>query len=172
VSNDQKIKVIDFNTLGDMTKVYRFNQAVRWITISLGLVAFICSLYMIVFIVNAESSKFVKILPFIVLFFTSMSFIKHFFSINTITFRKDAIIFGYILRKSIKIYWHEIKKMEFVTKKSKVIRINYEWEGKKREFDLQISFPNMLEIVNSIAVKCPDIEYDEFLRNILIIPEK
>jgi hypothetical protein len=35
-------------------------------------------------------------------------------------------------------------------------------------FLFPISFPNMLEIVNSMAEMLPDIEYDDFMQNVII----
>jgi len=35
-----------------------------------------------------------------------------------------------------------------------------------------MAFPNMLEIINSIAEMCPQLEFDEFMKNVTLTEEE
>ena len=49
-----------------------------------------------------------------------------------------------------------------------MIRLKYSDNDKEKVFEFTINFPNMLEIVNSIAEMCPDILFDEFIEKVVI----
>lgn len=149
-------------------RTYRFNQFIRWFTLILGLFACVYSLWLIFFKIESESSTFFKIVPFIIMFFAFNSILKNLFSLNTIIFKENKGIFKFIARKSVTIPWVNITKMNFQESRQRLIKVYYEQDGEKKIFNLTLAFPNMLEILNSIAELNPDIEYDKFMKNIII----
>ncbi|OQX70969.1 MAG: hypothetical protein B6D62_03080 [Candidatus Cloacimonas sp. 4484_275] len=160
-------------TRKNFPRIYRFNAFIRWFTLIFAVAAIVYSVWLIFNRIEAESSKFVKIVPFIIIFFASNSLMRNLFSLNTIVFKEDAIIFRFLARKSVRIPWNSIRKMELEDARHKMIKISYEDEnGQKGIFRFTLSFPNMLEIINGIAEMCPQAEYDEFLKNVIIVKDE
>ena len=58
--------------------------------------------------------------------------------------------------------------MSFAEGRQKFIKIHYKKDGEKKVFDMSLSFPNMVEIINGIAELCHDLEYDDFLQKVII----
>ena len=160
--------LIDINKKKGFPRSYHFNQFLRWFTLLLGLFAFVYSFFYIFTVIGLNTSNVKKAIPFIILFLAINSLLKNLFSLNKITFREDRILFKFIARKAIIIYWKEITGMSFVEGRQKFIKIAYERDAEKKTFDMSLSFPNMVEIVNSIAELCHDIEYDDFLQKVII----
>lgn len=160
--------IIDINKRKGFPRVYRFNQFIRWFTLSFGTLAIIYSFWLIFTKVNADSSKFQQFVPFAIMFLALNSVFRNLFSLNSIRFQKDAIAFRYLLRKSVKIPWVDILKIELNDSKRKMIRLLYINNGEEKNFEFTINFPDMLEIVNSIAEMCPNIKYDEFIEKVVI----
>lgn len=160
--------LIDINKKKGFPRSYNFNQFIRWFTLLLGIFAFVYSFYYIFTAINPNTSNIKKAIPFIILFLSINSLLKNLFSLNKITFEENRVIFKFIVRKSIPIYWEEITGMSFAEGRRKFIKIHYQRDGEKKVFDMSLSFPNMVEIVNSIAELCNDIEYDDFLQKVII----
>ncbi len=66
------------------------------------------------------------------------------------------------------IPWTSITKISYSSGRLRAIRISYLVNEEQKVFLFPISFPNMLEIVNSMAELLPDIEYDDFMQNVII----
>ncbi|MCF7792665.1 MAG: hypothetical protein K9N09_00670 [Candidatus Cloacimonetes bacterium] len=161
-------KLININQSKGLPRKYKFKQFIRWFTLLLGTAAIVYALWVIFAKLNADSPKFFKFAPFAILFLALNSVLKNFFTLNSILFTKDAISFHFLGKKSTKILWKNLKKMEFSDDKRKHIILRYSDGSSEKEFSFSIAFPNMLEIVNSIAEMCPDLEYDEFMQNVII----
>ena len=164
--------IIDINKRKGFPRVYRFNQFIRWFTLSFGTLAIVYSFWLIFTKVNADSSKFQQFVPFAIMFLALNSVFRNLFSLNSIRFQKDAIAFRYLLRKSVKIPWVDILKIELNDSKRKMIRLLYINNGEEKNFEFTINFPDMLEIVNSIAEMNPNIKYDEFIEKVIITPQE
>ncbi len=164
--------IIDINKRKGFPRVYRFNQFIRWFTLSFGTLAIVYSFWLIFTKVNADSSKFQQFVPFAIMFLALNSVFRNLFSLNSIRFQKDAIAFRYLLRKSVKIPWVDILKIELNYSKRKMIRLLYTNNGEEKNFEFTINFPDMLEIVNSIAEMNPNIKYDEFIEKVIITPQE
>ena len=164
--------IIDINKRKGFPRVYRFNQFIRWFTLSFGTLAIVYSSWLIFTKVNADSSKFQQFVPFAIMFLALNSVFRNLFSLNSIRFQKDAIAFRYLLRKSVKIPWVDILKIELNDSKRKMIRLLYINNGEEKNFEFTINFPDMLEIVNSIAEMNPNIKYDEFIEKVIITPQE
>jgi hypothetical protein len=164
--------IIDINKRKGFPRVYRFNQFIRWFTLSFGTLAIAYSFWLIFTKVNVDSSKFQQFVPFAIMFLALNSVFRNLFSLNSIRFQKDAISFRYLLRKSVKISWVNIIKIELNDSKRKMIRLQYLYNGEEKNFEFTINFPNMLEIVNSIAEMNPNIKYDEFIEKVIITPRE
>jgi len=156
-------------TRKNFPRIYRFNAFIRWFTLIFAVAAIVYSVWLIFNRIEAESSKFVKIVPFIIIFFASNSLMRNLFSLNTIVFKEDAIIFRFLARKSVRIPWNSIRKMELEDARHKMIKISFEADdGKNKIFRFSLSFPKMLEIINGIAEMSPQAEYDQFLQNVIV----
>ena len=161
--------LIDINGKKGLPRSYRFNQFARWFTLIVGTVAIFYTLWFIFFHVYSDTSTFKKFLPFAILFLLLNSVLKNLFYLNKIHFTKNHIKFSFLARKSVIINWQDLLKMEFMPGRQKMIKLTYlDKDDKRKTFLLTLSFPNMLEIVNSIAELAPQMEYDEFLKNVII----
>ena len=160
--------IIDINKRKGLPRVYRFNQFMRWFTLTFGVLAIAYSFWLIFAKIGVDSSKFYKFVPFAIMFLAANSVFKNLLTLNSILFTKEKIAFRYLARKSIKIYWNSLKRMELNDAKRKMIRLRYSDNDKEKVFEFTINFPNMLEIVNSIAEMCPDILFDGFIEKVII----
>lgn len=161
-------KLIDINQLKGLPRKYKFKQFIRWFTLFLGTAAIIYSLWVIFAKLNVDSPKFIKFAPFAILFFALNSVMKNLFSLNTIIFTKSAVSFHFLARKKTEISWSNLKKMEFSNDKRRHIILKYLENNLEKQFSFSIAFPNLLEIVNAINEMCPQLEYDDFLKQVVI----
>ncbi|HPR17766.1 MAG TPA: hypothetical protein PLD62_05935 [Candidatus Cloacimonadota bacterium] len=165
-------KLIDINATKGLPRKYRFHPFTRWFTLILGSLISLYSLWLIFAKITADSTGFYKFLPFAILFLSLNSVLKNLFTLNVILFQTDSITFRYLGKKSFKLHWQDIKKMEFSNDKFKQIILKYAVGSEEKSFAFAISFPNMLEIVNSIAEMCPEMECDDFMKNVIVSPKE
>ena len=164
--------LIDINSRKGLPRSYTFNQFIRWFTLVFGLLALSYSAWLIFSKISADSTNFQKFIPFAILFLALNSVLKNLFSLNVIVFRLDDISFRYLGRKSFRVRWQDIKRLEFPNNKHRLIRLKYLQSGTEKFFDFPMAFPNMLEIINGIAEMCPHLEYDEFIGNVVVSPQE
>ncbi len=160
--------LIDINEAKGFPRKYRFNQFIRWFVIVFGIAATIYAFWTIFERIDADSSKVIKIAPFVIIFFAFNAVLRNLFSINVITFTESDLIFSFILKKKVIIPWSSIKSMSYGIGRQRSVVIEYDKDGELTKFSMLLGFPRMLEILNSIAEMCPDIEYDDFLEKIII----
>ena len=160
--------LIDINKKKGLPRSYRFNQFIRWTTLLLGLAAIAYALWVVFSKIDIGSPKFFKLVPFIIIFLAANSVMRNLFSLNSILFTEKKIVFKFIARKSVAINWKTIIKMEFGSTRHRVIHIFYREGDKDKKFLMNLSFPNMVEIINSIAELCDGVEYDDFLKKVII----
>ncbi len=165
-------KLIDINKKKGLPRKYKFNQFVRWFTLILASAAIAYSIWMVVNKIDAESSTFHKIAPFVIMFLALNSVLKNLFTMNVIVFSEDGISFHYLGKRKVLLQWKDLQKMEFSNDKHRQIILKYSLNGEENAFSFSISFPNMLEIVNSIAEMCPDLQYDDFMTKVVISSEE
>jgi hypothetical protein len=162
--------LIDINSRKGLPRSYRFNPFLRWFTFIFALAAIAYAIWMIWAKINASSPGFYKIVPFIILFLALNSLLKNLFSLNAVKIAQDQVVFSYWGRKSVKLKWENLERMEFSSGKQKQIVIKFHEDGVEKLFSFTINFPNMLEIVNSIAEMCPHLEFDDFMKNVIVSP--
>ncbi len=160
--------LIDINKKKGFPRTYRFNPLVRWFTLLLGLAVISWAVFLIFVKIGTETKFFFKIAPFLIIFFAANSVLKNLFSLNTIVFKKEKITFHFLGRKSTSICWSSLKKMELDDGKHKKIILTYLEKEIEKKFSFTLSFPKMMEIVNSIAEICPEMSYDKFMKNVII----
>jgi len=160
--------LIDINKKKGLPRKYRFNQFIRWTTLLLGLAAIAYALWVVFFMIDIGSPKFFKLVPFIIIFLAANSVMRNLFSLNTILFTEEKIIFKFIARKSVALNWNSIYKLEFGPTRHRVIHIFYRENDTDKKFLMNLSFPNMVEIINSIAELCDGVEYDDLLKNVIV----
>jgi len=164
--------LIDINKKKGFPRTYRFSPLVRWFVILLSLAALAYAIWYIFTAVDAETSTFQKIIPFVIIFFAINPLIRNLFSLNTVRFTEDGIIFGFLLNKNLFIRWEDMIKLSLYQGKTRSVKLNYLSEGEEKEFVFTMTFPNMLEIINSIAEMCPHLQYDDFMNNITLTEEE
>jgi len=164
--------LIDINKKKGLPRKYQFNRFIRWTTLILAFTAVSYAFWVIFSKLDADSPKFFKLVPFIIIFLAANSIMRNLFSLNAIIFTEEKIIFKFLARKSVAINWESIFKITFGSRKQRVIYIFYRENEIEKKFIMQLSFPNMLEIINSIAEMCEDVEYDEFLESVLVTESK
>lgn len=164
--------LIEINKRKGLPRKYKFNQFIRWFTFIFGLLAVVYSGWLIFAKISSDNSNFQKFIPFAILFLALNSVLKNLFSLNAIVFKQDTLGFHYLGRKSFIVAWKDLKRMEFLEDKRKLIRLKYLQDKAEKTFDFPMAFPNMLEIINSIAEMCPHLEYDEFIGNVVISPKE
>ena len=160
--------LLDINKRKGIPRVYRFNQFLRWFVIIFAFAAIAYSVWVIFNMLNADSSKFHKIVPFVIIFLAGNSLMRNLFSVNSILFTEEKVVFRYLARKSVKIYWNSLKKMELNKSKQRAVKLLYQEDEDEKSFIFILSFPNILEILNSIAEMCPHLEFDEFMEKVII----
>lgn len=168
--NNNPSSFININEKRGLPRRYKVNQVVRWITIIVGLFLIYAavSLY---FKVNTESPTLQKVIPFIILFLTFDSLSRNLFTANTIVFSKEFLKFTFIGKKPVIIPFTSMKRMELYIKKKRTITILYNEGEIEKKFYFSMAFPNMLEIINSIAELAPHLEYDEYFKKLVITEE-
>jgi hypothetical protein len=160
--------LIDINNKLGLPRKYKFNYFIRWTTLIIGELIICYSFIVIFFKINADSPKFFKFVPFILIFLAANSVMRNLFSLNTILITTDQIFFKFLARKTVAIRWDSIFKINMGKDRQRAIYIYYRELGEEKKFMMQLSFPNILEIINSIAEMCDDVEYDDFLKKVII----
>ncbi len=162
------IDLVDINKKKGFPRTYKFNPFARWFTIILALSAIAYAVWYIISGVDADTTTIKKIIPFVIIFLAANSLFRNLFSLNSITFNEDYLKFGYILSNDKTIKWDQIVKISLYSGKSKAIVLKYNSQGDQRQIIFTMIFPNMIEIINSIAEICPQTEFDTFMENIII----
>jgi len=106
--------------------------------------------------------------PFVIIFLAGNSLMRNLFNVNSILFSEEKVVFRYLARKSVKINWNSLKKMELNKSRTRAVKLLYQEEENEKSFIFILSFPNILEILNSIAEMCPQLEFDEFMERVII----
>lgn len=161
--------LIDINKKKGFPRVYRFNPFIRWFVIILSLLAIAYSVWYIFTSVHADTPTFQKIVPFIIIFLASNSLIRNLFSLNSILFKENQIVFRFIASRTVTIPWENIRKIALHSGKARAIRLSYsDDKDSNKELIFTMTFPNMLEIINSISEMCPNLQYDDFMKNVTL----
>ena len=167
-------KLININDRKGFPRTYKFNQFIRLFTMLMGLFAFGYAFWYGVLSGNISPDErlWYKLVPFIIMFLALNSLLRNIFSLNKILFEDNQITFKYMGRKNIVIKWEEIQKMEYFVKRRKAIIITFLRDNQPKQFYFAASFPSLLEIINSIVEKVPEIELDDFLKSAVITKEE
>ncbi len=161
--------LIDINKKKGFPRTYSFNQFVRWFVMLLSIAAIVYGMYIIMYMIGPDASKFSRFAPFFIIFFALNSLLKNMYSLNNIRFESDKLIFCYIAKSNVAINYKDIIKLKFGKGKSRSITINYKTDSGEKSLTFTASFPNMLEILNSIAETNLNIEFGEILKNIIVV---
>ncbi|MBT3169062.1 MAG: hypothetical protein HN952_02935 [Candidatus Cloacimonetes bacterium] len=167
-------QLININEKRGLPRTYQFKQFIRFFTLFLSILAIGYAVWVILQKVDADSSRFTKMVPFIIIFLALNTVLRNLLTLNAITFTKENIIFKFLAKKKVVIAWNSIHKIVLNDGKHKTIGIHHQnqSENEMKIFEFSMSFPNMLEILNSIAEMCPKAEYDEFIANVILSEEE
>ncbi|MFA5498169.1 MAG: hypothetical protein WC327_01300 [Candidatus Cloacimonadia bacterium] len=157
--------LIDINKRKGFPRTYRFNPFIRWFVILLSMFAITYAVSYIFNYIDSATKTFQKIVPFVIIFFALNSLTRNFYSLNTVLFRQEGLVFKYLGKKSVPISWDQLRKISLYPGKTKALKIEYEGD---KTLVITLNFPNLLEIVNAIAEMRPDLEYDDFLKNVIL----
>jgi hypothetical protein len=163
---------IDINKTRGLPRTYRFNPFVRWFTIFL---ASFCILYAGWFIfakVASDTTTWIKVFPFVIIFFAANSLMRNLFSINAITFTQQDVSFRFIARKRVTIPWEAMRTFVLANARQRQLKIGYEINGEAKDFPFSIAFPRILEVVNAIYELAPQVELDEYMSRVIINKEE
>jgi hypothetical protein len=160
--------LIDINQKKGLPRTYHFNLQLRWLSVFASLLTLGICLWFVFFQLTMQYPMFFRILPFLLIFFAVQTLFTQASSLNAVRFDPERIIFIYLLRKPHVIYWRQFRKMSFSTKGFRSIKITYEEGSELKEYQLTITFQNIIEIVNAIAELCPQLEFDDFMRNVIV----
>ena len=168
--------MIDTNTLININerlgfpRTYKFNQFIRWFTLLMGFFAFAYAFWYGVLSghISPDEKLWYKMVPFIIMFLAVNSIIRNLYTLNKVLFEEDKITFKYLGKKGISLRWESLLKMEYLVKKRKAIIITFTEGESKKQFYFGASFPKLLEILNSIVEKVPEIELDDFLKSAVV----
>ena len=163
------IELTSINERKGLPRSYRFNPFLRWTTMLFAALALGYSIYVLLSgRITADTSTFYKVVPFIIMFLAVNSLWKNLISLNSIRFEPSRIRFSCLLLPAVNIGWSEMRRMEFIEGRMRLIRLHFERDGEMKKHEFSINFPNMLEIINSIDEMAPHIEADSFLENVLV----
>ncbi len=162
------IKLIDINKIKGFPRTYRFNSFARWFTLLMALLACSYAFYVIIARLTPEASTFHKAVPFLILFLAANSILKNLFSLNSVRFEEDRIIFGYLGKKNAIVPWASIRKMYLDDARRRLVKVTFSTTQGNRSVEFTLGFPNILEIINAMAEMCPDMEFDEFMSKVVI----
>ena len=160
--------LVDINKRKGFPRTYRINQFFRWFTFSFGVMAVIYALWVILCKVDGDSSKVIKFAPIIIVLLASNSVIRNLFTLNSMKLFEDKIQFGYLGKKTVRVNWESFTKMELTEGKRKAVRLVYMENGEEKDFRFFLSFPHILEVINSIAEMAPNMELDDFMKTIVV----
>ncbi len=160
--------LVDINKRKGLPRSYRFNQFIRWFTILLAVFAIVYAAWVIFYKVDADSSKVVKFVPIVIIFLAVNSLITNLFTLNSIRLFEDKISFRYIGKKPVSVAWKDFTKLELSEGKRKTVKLIYSDNGEEKDFRFFLSFPHILEVINSIAEMAPQMELDEFMKTVVV----
>lgn len=161
-----------FDDLYSLPKNYRFPRFSRYFTLIMSVLIIIYAIYMIFTKVNDDTSTFMKIIPFLIMFLSLDSLSRNLMSLNKVFIDEQMIKFSFLAKKSVSIPWLRMNKMELYKGKSRSFVIYYTENGIEKKFYLTMQFPKMIEIINLIAYLAPHVEFDEFIRSLAVLPKK
>ncbi len=147
---------------------YWFNQFIRWFTIIFSFLAITYAFWIIFTRINTDSSNFIKIVPFLIIFFALNSLLRNLFTLNRLVFRLDCLEFHYLLRKTFYIAWEDFISIKMIRARQRILDITYRKSEGEAVQELTLAFPKMLEILNAIIEMTPQVKLDDFMESIVI----
>ncbi|MCF7919897.1 MAG: hypothetical protein K9N06_08285 [Candidatus Cloacimonetes bacterium] len=159
----------NINQRKGLPRSYWFNQFIRWFTILFASFAIAYAFWLIFKRIDADSSTFNKVVPFLIIFFAINSLLRNLFSLNRLLFTEQSLTLTYLLRKNVNIPWLKISSIKMTPARQKLLKITWlDDENREMNHEMTLAFPRMLEIINAIVEMCPQVELDEFLDSVVI----
>lgn len=160
--------LIDINKRKGFPRSYKFNQFIRWFTMFFGVMAIAYAMWVMFNKIDGDSSRIVKFSPIIILLLAFNSVIRNLFTLNSLKLFEDKISFRYIGKVAVIVKWSDFRQMKLSEGKRKAVSLIYLDNNAEKEFRFFLSFPHILEVINSIAEMAPQMELDEFMRTIVM----
>jgi ABC-type multidrug transport system fused ATPase/permease subunit len=163
----------NINAKKGFPRSYWFSPIIRWFTVFFSVFAIAYALRLIFTKINADSSTFTKLVPFLIIFFALNSLLRNLFTLNRLRFKENCLEFHYLMKKTVIINWTDFISIKLRNARQRILDIKYkDHNGNTKTHELTLAFPKMLEILNAIIEMTPQIALDEFMNSIVIAPEK
>jgi len=164
---------MNINERKGFPRSYWFNRFIRWFTIIFSILAIAYAGWLIFNKVDADSSSFTKIVPFLIVFFALNSLLRNLFTLNRLVFRQEGLEFCYLLKKNVYIPWQDFVSIKLTKARQKILDLHYNGsDGGLKLQELTLAFPDMLEILNAIIEMVPQAELDDFVGSIAVAKEE
>jgi len=148
---------------------YIFPPFLRYFTLLIAICLFAFSVYAIATKVYSDSSTIVKVFPFLIIFFAYDSLYRNLFTLNRVSFFSEYLQLSFLAKKKIVIKWEDIVKIDNNLNKKRFFIIHYKQGEVEKQFALQMSFPNVIDILNFIKIFAPHIETDELVSSLMFV---
>jgi len=149
---------------------YLFPRFIRFFTLTIAILLLFYAVYAIAFRTYSDSSTIKKLFPFAILLFTLDSLYKNLFMLHTVSFYKDFLQLSFLAQKKIVIPYADMVKIDTNPQNKRYFYIHYTQQGIAKQFLFQMSYPNVIDILNFIKIFAPQIETDELISSLIFIP--
>ncbi|MDP8209359.1 MAG: hypothetical protein P9M05_01005 [Candidatus Stygibacter australis] len=164
---------LNINERKGFPRSYWFNRFIRWFTIIFSFLAIVYAGWLIFNKVDADSSAFTKLVPFLIIFFALNSLLRNLFTLNRLIFRQEGMEFTYLLKRNVYIRWEDFVSIKLTKARRRILDVHYRGsDGELKLQELTMAFPNMLEILNAIIEMVPQAELDDFVGSIAVAKEE
>ena len=129
----------------------------------------LCGYAVMVIFSQAYQNTFflMKILPFLIIFYSINHIYRNIFTLKNITIKDNELVLFYLLKKKIIIKWENIIKIETIITPRRYFNLYFTNKTDEKIISIDMSFKNIIEILNYIKYFAPHIETDEFVSSLI-----
>ncbi|MBC8526543.1 MAG: hypothetical protein ISS28_02305 [Candidatus Cloacimonetes bacterium] len=147
--------------------IFRFPQFIRFATIIFAFLALIWAIHFIIFEFGQAQKWFQKATPFVILLLVINVLRRNLLTPNSIHFYNDYLEFKFLLKGAIKINWNDVNKLEFGSKRLKMIVLTYNKNGKDKLIFIPRGIREIITALNRIAEHSPNLQLDDFMKTVI-----
>lgn len=152
---------------------YRYHRYARPLMASIAAILTIYILYFLFTRVDANTPTLGKIVPIIILYIASDSFLRQATGLNQVIFSEECLWLRFLLKSSIPIPWENIETIQLHKQFTYRLIIGYkDLNGRKKIFKTSASFPKIMEIIYNISDMAPEAVLNEELRKMVDLMRK
>ena len=148
--------------------VFRVPQFIRIFAIIFVLLGLSWTIHSIIIFDIVQSERwFQKIAPFIILLLGINVLHKNLFTLNSIYIKESHLEFKFILKKTIKVDYTALKKLEFGVKRRNAISLTYEENGGDKQITIPRGIQDKITAFNMIVERSPNLQLDDFMKTVV-----